>query len=225
LSASGDRERLARLYWRATRYLVAASVPLAAFLVVAAPALVVAWLGPGHRPVALATAAIGVFLLVTVMTGVCTAALRGMEQPWLEARYHMVGIALHLGLSLWLVPRRGLDGALIAMLGSGVVSAGYLIWAFHRRIGEPLRRWLTTFGWPLALSLAAAVIATRWPGTGWSEPPAARLDAAVRLGEVGAIFLAIVTAGYVLTGFVPYRELRSLAGGALGGAMADTEPR
>ncbi len=211
LAAHGERERLSRLYWRATRYLAALSLPLTGFLVAGAPALVTAWLGPGHPEVARATAALGGFLFVTVQTGVCTAALRGLEHPWLEARYHLLGSALHIGLSLWLVPRFGLDGALTALLVSGAVSAAYLVAAFHAWIREPLVRWLSVLGWPTALTAAALAIGWRWPGSGWHAlAPAGRGDALAQVAALAAVFLVVVGAGYVLTGFLPLAEVRSL---------------
>lgn len=223
LVGASEHARLVRLYWRATRYLTAAAFPLAAFLIVAAPALVTVWLGPGHAPVALATASIGAFLLITVMTGVCTAALRGMERPWLEARYHLAGLVVHVGLSLWLVPRYGLRGALLGLLISGAFSAAYLIWAFHRQLRESLARWAASLGWPVALSAAAAMISAVWPGASWNVTSLTRGAAWAELGGLTVVFAVVILTGYSWSGFVPLREVRELMSGAL--VVGPREPR
>lgn len=216
LAATAERERFQRLYHRASRYLAAVTFPLAGFMIACAPDVVTAWLGPGHAAVATVTAGLSAFMLLTVLTGVANSALRGMGQPWLEARYHLVGIGTHLAASLWLVPRFGLHGALLAMGISGVLCVGYLLWSFHRRIGASLRHWaVTTLATPLLLSaLAVGVTALFRGATFWTEA-SGRLEGVERMVLGAAVFAVVIAAGYLRSGFVTVAEVRDLVRGLL----------
>ncbi len=228
LATLDDGPALTGLYWRATRYLMAVGFPVAGLLVVAAPSLTGLWLGAGHAPVAEVTAVAGGFLLLTVLTGVSTAVLRGRERPWPEASYHVTGFASHLILSLLWVPRFGLRGALLAMLVSAFLSAGQLLVLFHRRVERPGIRWFRTAAWPLGLTLAGAGLAAAVAGTGWNAAPLARIPSLLRFAEQFAILLVVVVGGYVVSGYFPGYEMGSLvkaARASLGSAAPRKEPR
>lgn len=207
LQARGDRDGLSRLYRRASRYLYAAAFPVAAASAVAAPALVGVWLGPGHAEVARAVRWMTAFLLASALTGACTAYLRGAGRPGIEAEYHGLGFALHLGLSLWLVPRLGLEGALIAMLCSGVAGALWLLARFHAVSGEPVGRWFVeTLPGPLAVSAVAGAVA--WLAGGAVAAHGAAGWAV--LLRAAAAFAVVVPAGYALARVVTPGEVLGL---------------
>ncbi len=225
LSATGDRQRLLRLYHRASRYVAAIAYPLAAFVVVASVPLVTLWLGPGHPQAALATAGLSMLLWVSLHTGVATAALRGMGVPGREARYHVVAMGLHVAASLWAVPRWGLTGALVATAVSTAVAAVWLLHRFHRDVGESSRRWLwDTVRVPLLCSVAAGV-AVWLIEAGWDSPSSGRGAALGALARAAAVFAAVVGFGYVATGFVRLAELRGLTGGVPAEVADSMEPR
>lgn len=227
LDALADRGRFLLLYRRASRYLSAVSFPVAGFTLVTAPALVTVWLGPGHADVVLALAGMTLFLLVIVHTGVATAALRGMGRPWLEARFHGVGMALHIGLSFALVPRHGLRGALAALVLSGCVATLYLLVVFSRRMGEPLGRWAArALAVPALASATAAVVALLWQRAAPVTLPAGRLAASLDLARAGLVFAGLVLGAYTLTGFLSAGEVRALLReGFARGAGPESEPR
>jgi O-antigen/teichoic acid export membrane protein len=77
LEASGDLARIARLYYRANRYVLAVALPISAGLVALSPLLYRAWLGPGHEDAALASGALGAMLGINILTGVGSAASGG----------------------------------------------------------------------------------------------------------------------------------------------------
>jgi O-antigen/teichoic acid export membrane protein len=213
LGSTAEQGRILRLYARASRYLAAASFPIAAFVIVAAPALVTGWLGPGYPEAAWATAGLIGFLLFTILTGVGTAVCRGIGEPWMEARYHILGTAVHLALSLLLVPRYGLAGALGALGASGVVAVTYFLWRFHVRIGEPVSRWIRdVVAVPALASAAAAALALAWRG-GWWTMPAGRAAALVDLGRVAVVFVVVIGVGYFAGRTVTLGELRGLRSG------------
>ena len=159
LDASGDRERVRRLYRRASRYVFAAAFPLAAALVALGQPLYAAWLGPGHDDAALAAAALGGFLGVNALTGVGSAVARGVGRPDLEARYHLLAMALHVPLSLVLIPRFGFAGGLMSLVVSGIAGSLYFLLAFHRFMAEPVGRFvLEVVARPAVVAVAAGLL-------------------------------------------------------------------
>jgi len=216
LSSLADRDRILRLYRRASRYLYAVAFPIAAFVIVTAPALVTAWLGPGFPQVAFATAWMTFFLLVTVLTAVGNLMFRGMGTPWNEARYYVVGTLAHLVLSLWLVPRFGLNGALVSVIVSGVVSVAYFVVSFHPRIGDPIGRWAAeTLAVPSGLSLAAGLLCLLWRGGQWNTMPDGRAEAWLQIAQAAAVFTVVIGLGYALTRYITVQEIRDFKRGVL----------
>jgi peptidoglycan biosynthesis protein MviN/MurJ (putative lipid II flippase) len=164
------------------------------------------------------------FLLVMVQTGVATAALRGMGRPWLEASYHLVGMTLHAALSLVLVRRFGLDGALIALVVSGAVSALVLLVVFLRATGFTTGGVLAAYVRPTLFTAIAAALALAWCGAPGAASALGRAAALVVLARLALVFAAVVGVGYVTTGVVRASELRSLRA-ALRPAGAPNAPR
>jgi len=212
LGSLADHDRILRLYGRASRYIAAIAFPLAAFMIVTAPALVTGWLGPGYPEAARGTIGMISFLLLTVLTGVGTSVCRGKGVPWMEVEYTVVGTIVHLALSLWLVPRLAFDGALLALFASGVVSVSFFLWRLHRWIHEPFGRWLRdVIAVPFAVSLTAALLVVLWRG-GLMRFPAGRAAAWMDVARSAAVFVTVTGAGYVATRFVTKKELRELMG-------------
>ncbi len=212
LGSLADRERIARLYARASRILAAISVPIGIFTIVSAPAMVTAWLGPGHGAAAVYLSAMAGFLMLTILTGVGTMVCRGLGQPWVEAMYHGLGTVVHLGLSLWLVPRWGGSGVVVALLVSAVISVVWFLGRFHRQIGEPNGAWIReALGFPVLASLVAGAIVLAFTG-GLPGIPAGRGAALLEVARNGAVFAVVVTAAYIALKVVTVEELKSLRG-------------
>ncbi len=193
LSAAGERERLRRLTERASRVLLVVAFPLAAGLVALAPAAIAAWLGEGHALAARATVALGLALGVNILTGVGATLMRGLDRAGLEAEYHLIGIVLHVGLGLWLVPRVGFDGGLIAVVASTVVSSLWFVFRYHRAIGEPVAPYLRGIVLPLAAAaaaggLAGGLVARQWGA--WSADPS-RAGALAAFVAGGVVLVAV----------------------------------
>jgi O-antigen/teichoic acid export membrane protein len=140
--------------------------------------------------------------------------VRGLDRPWIEARYHLIGTAIHLALSLVLVPRFGIEGAVAALLVSGVIAVAYFMWAFHRFVGEPFLPWLREVALaPAAISACAAAGSLLLRGGPWLSPPAGRAAAWGEVAACAAIFLVVVGGGYLALRVIPLDELRALFGG------------
>ncbi|MBI5710193.1 MAG: lipopolysaccharide biosynthesis protein [Candidatus Eisenbacteria bacterium] len=214
LDAKGDRARIVRLYRRASRYVLAVAFPISAAVIALAPVLFLAWLGPGHRDAALAATALAAMLGVNILTGVGTAVARGVGRPGLEVRYQVLAMALHLALSLSLIPRFGFAGGLWALFLSTSVGSLYFLWLFHRYLGEPVGRFaLEVLARPLLAAAVAGALA--WWVAGSGDPGLeswTRSAALVRLGTAGSLFLAVVAVLMLASGFLSLAELRDLGG-------------
>jgi O-antigen/teichoic acid export membrane protein len=205
-----DRDRVVRLYSRASRYLFAVAVPIAVYTATMAPHLGRAWLGPGYPEVAVLAAGLVGYLLVIALTGVGTAVARGLGEPWLEARYHLLALALHLAGSFALVPRFGLEGALAAILGSGVVATSWFVYRFHRRLGVSNGRWLAeALAKPAAGSALAAGLTVAWTRV-WIEAPTGAGASVAALGAGALVFAVVIVTFYRLANVVSADELRSV---------------
>jgi O-antigen/teichoic acid export membrane protein len=217
LDATGDLERLRRLYRRASRYLLAIAFPLAAGIVALAPAAFVAWLGPGHRDAALCAAGLSVMMGVVAVTWAGSIFVRGMGRPGVEARYQVVAVATHVALALVLVPRFGVAGGMLALSVSGLVGALVFIVSFHRLFREPLGRFAReVFAGPALAALAGGIAAALAGGAfdpglaAWS-----RGEAIARLALGMGAGLAVTLATLALTRALRVDEIRELASLAL----------
>jgi O-antigen/teichoic acid export membrane protein len=209
LNSQDGAERIARLYRRASRYLAGIALPIAAFVIACAPGIVTLWLGPGYREVAVTTVFMIVFMTIVTATGVGTAICRGIGEPWIEARYHVVGAVTHIGLSMWLIPKYGLRGSLIALVASGAISTAFFLVQLHARLRESTPRWLVaTTGVPLAVSVLAGAALVPW-ASGWEHPFAGR-GASLRVAVAGVAFGVAVVATYFTTRYITWKELREL---------------
>ncbi len=210
LGSLADHDRILRLYTRASRYIAAVAFPVAGFMIATASALIVAWLGTSYSGAAIGTVGIISFLLLTMLTGVGTSVCRGLGAPWMEVQYHVVGTLIHVGLSLWLIPRMGINGALIAQFISGAVSVSFFLWRLHRWIQVPFGPWLRgVIVTPLAVSITAAVLAIVWRG-GLLAAPAGRVAAWFDIVRAMAVFAIVIVAGYFATRFLTWEEVRNL---------------
>jgi len=197
LEASGERERLVRLYVRASRYLLALALPLSAALVALAGPFYTLWLGPGHAPEAHALAAIAALLGVNVLTSTGCLLARGMGRPWWEAGYLTFSVVLQCALAPWLVREFAAGGVLLAMAVAGAAGTTVFLVVFHRAIALSLSSFLAgVVARPMAAALVASVLAWLASGAPWSDPAAwDRARAAGGLAAGGAVMLL---AGVVL---------------------------
>ena len=114
---------LARLYRRGDRLVLAATSLWLAALVAAAGPLLQAWLGTAPPGAAALTALLAISWAVALSTGMGTSLARGISRTSLEARFASVVLAVHLVLSLILIPRMGAIGAGIATVVANTVGA------------------------------------------------------------------------------------------------------
>lgn len=208
IHAANDQARLRRLYQRANRYVLLAGAAIVAATIGAADRLYLAWLGPGHAASAFTFQALMIGIVASLATGIGTSMARGMGRPDLEAWFAVVVVGLHASLSVWLVPRIGYRGALVAWVVSNAVGAIYFLWSLARTMHWP---WSSVLIKPhlvpaLAVALSGAAV--------WALDRALP-EAHGALGWLIVLLLGAVAAGTVVltamaTRYVDWREARSL---------------
>src|SRR5262249_42789944 len=151
-------------------------------------------------------------LSVNILTGVGSAIVRGAGRPGLEARYQLLAIALHLALSLTLIPRWGYAGGLVALTVSTALASLWFVRAFHRYLGEPLGSFVVRVVLPpLGAAALAGLAAFGSAGSGsatlegWTRP-----QALARLALGAVAFLAVIAAGLLVSRALLPRDVREL---------------
>jgi len=208
LQAGDDLRRLRELYLRGNRYVISVGAVVFAPCLGAADRLFATWLGPGHPDAALALRGLALSAAVALAGSMGITIARGVGRTDLEVWLSATSLAVHLAVSLWLIPLLGLGGALLGLLAGHLVGVTLFLWRLAGALGWGRARiLLEPLGLPvLAASLGAGAsaladrLAPQWGGAGaWV------LLAAV--GAAGALTTAAVIAG---TRFVHIGEVWKL---------------
>jgi len=208
LHATSDLERLRLANDRAGRWVMAVTAAVASGFIAGAPRLLAAWLGTVPEGAERCVVGLTLAMAAAMTASTATVIARAMGRTRLEAEYSGFGLAIHLAVGLWLVPRWSLDGALLATGLANVLASLLLLWRFGRITGWGLARPLGRTVLPALLALAATSVAGRWL--------ADRLPEALGLAGWGWAILASATPAAVtfvalaLVGHVPVAELRAL---------------
>ena len=207
LHAVGDHAGLRAAHDRAARWVMTFTAMLAAALVVGSPRLLAAWLGDVPPGSDLAVVGLSIAMVLAMATGVVAALARAFGRTRYEAEYSALAFVLHVALGLWLVPRHGLVGALVATLVANVVAVAWYLWRFARLTGWRMRTLLAPSWPPLAVlglvAVAGRLLVARLPEAhgliGW-------LWVAIAAGVPALLVLALLS----VVGFVTPDEWRAL---------------
>jgi O-antigen/teichoic acid export membrane protein len=147
-------------------------------------------------------------MVVAMTTGTATSIARALGRTRYEAEYSGIGLGVHIVLGLWLVPRYGLPGALVATFASNVLATAWFLIRFGRVTGWGFT---SVFVRPTLEPLVVLALVA-YGGRQF----ASRLPLGAGLvGWVWALVAASLPALGVLvilfaTGFLPIAELRAL---------------
>jgi len=159
LHAQAASERLRELHRRGGRFVTGIAAIVTAALVAPAPALFAAWLGHPDPDAALALRGLAIAAYAAIAIGISGAIARGVGRTSLELECSSVALVLHATLGLLLVPRLGLEGALVAIACANVAAALWFAIRLCRAQGWPVGRAIwEPFLFP-ALAMAAGVAA------------------------------------------------------------------
>jgi O-antigen/teichoic acid export membrane protein len=204
MSAAGDHSRLKTLYDRGSRYFLTVSAICIAPVLAAAPRLYAVWLGQPHVEATVVLQWLACASALTLATGMGTTMARGLARTDLEAWFGCVTVVLHLLLSLVLLPRLGLTGALTASAISHAAGSLLFLTLFAR-----LMRWrlardvLGSFVVPTAAALAG------WAAGALADqllPGVTGLLGWLALAGVAAVAAVAAFAFTAVTGYFHWRE-------------------
>ncbi len=147
---SGQRdERLRDVLVQGTRISLATSVPLAGTLALLAGPVVVAWTGAAFSSSAIIVQILALCVVVRVGSATAGIVLRGAGHHRLLAVSNMAAAVANIGLSILLIPTRGLPGVAFATLLVVTIRAVMvLIPVACARVRLSVGRFVATAVWP-----------------------------------------------------------------------------
>ncbi len=189
-SASGI-ERMRELYGWACRWSFALGGTTCAGLWLLAPAVLTAWLGPGHAGSVPVVRVLALGFGLATLAGPATVAARGGGWPWLETLHFAMAFVLNLAIAWWAIPRFGPLGTAVALGVSYAVAGTWLVIVMHRRLQVANGVWLARLALPRVLGpvAAAAILGLAWP----VGAPVGRGAALAALALHGLAFAALST--------------------------------
>jgi O-antigen/teichoic acid export membrane protein len=125
LAARRSPEQLTRLYREGTRYVVLLAAPLFAFLLVSAPVVLAAWMGPGFADTVPVVRLFAAAFFLMSLTTVNSALAVGIGRPGFQMVIGGVQAIVNVALSVFLARRIGFLGPVIASvlcLGGSAVA-------------------------------------------------------------------------------------------------------
>ena len=194
VTARGDRDRLAELLLRGTRYACLITIPMCAVVAVLARPLVTIWVGDELLDAAGLVVLALVYLAVQAPVATGSNVLVGMGHTTAVTRPAVASVVVNAALSIVLVQRFGAAGAFVATIISGVLLSPMLLRAIDRFTGVPvaqiLREGLVPAVVPAAAAAAAAVAGTTLGTTPWQNLLLGG-SAALVAGGVAAVSLGL----------------------------------
>jgi O-antigen/teichoic acid export membrane protein len=149
---------------RGTRYVLAATVPVATFMVVMSGPLLETWLGHRYVEAQAGLAILVAYWLFGANTGVLGSMMWAHGQGRVLAILAWATAGANLALSLILTPLIGLNGVVLGTTGAYALIFPFFLRAATRAIGVSIHD-LAVSAWrpvyPFAACLAAALLALR----------------------------------------------------------------
>jgi len=137
MHARGDRESLAALYRRTTRWVLVVSALLASGLIGGAAPLLAAWLSRPAPEAAFVLQALALATFLASPAGTTSILARAAGRTRVELEWSAVALVVHLALALVAIPVFGLQGALLAMLMANAVSSVWFVVRLGRVLALP----------------------------------------------------------------------------------------
>jgi len=182
-------------FQRASRWLLAMSLPMAVGIWLLSTQLLTALLGDSYLPAATAFAILGWTLPVWFMTFLQGNLLTLIERQKAVALVGLVNMILNVGLNLYIIPRYGFAGAAVTTLVTETVGLTQMFWLLKRNIS--LMR-------TLANALKVAAVAGMMGALVWVLRD--RIDVFAVIAIASVAYIAAVLA----TGIIPLAEIRDI---------------
>jgi O-antigen/teichoic acid export membrane protein len=163
-------DQLRELLLQGTRLSLALALPVAGSLALLAEPLILGWVGPVFRNSTVLVQILSLVVLVRVGTATAGTILRGGGRHRLLSLSNLAIAIVNILLSIVLIRTHGLPGVAVATLVPAALrGAAILVPVACRRVGLPVRVFLTRAVWPavwpatIALGLLAAARGTLRP--------------------------------------------------------------
>ncbi len=140
LNALSDDSRMRELFYRSHKYLALFGVPIVCYVVAISRRFVELWVGPSLIVVALPLSILLVVNFFNLATGPGFLIFAGSGNLTPGVQSASLGIVLNLVLSLGLIYKFGLNGAVLGTSLSLVLGSLYFMTVFHLRTGYPVVR-------------------------------------------------------------------------------------
>ncbi|MBI3550321.1 MAG: polysaccharide biosynthesis C-terminal domain-containing protein [Elusimicrobia bacterium] len=185
-AGEGDREGLKELYLSGLRWSWLAVIPLTAIVTVIGGDFISAWISPEFGVHAGPLVPLLVLATAAQALGSIPAVLShgiGQPRPW--AAVCMLGGAVNLACSWWLIQSRGAYGAAASLAATSALSTGLILWWANREVGAGAADVLRA----LEPKVVAAALAAAWVSAAW-RPALPAILAVVARGAAGAAVIA-----------------------------------
>jgi len=162
--AGGNRARFVQLASSSERVLVPLMALPLSLVLVFAPEILRIWLGPQYAAqstAALRWLAVGVF--ANSLANPLFVALYAKNRPDLPAKFHLLELAVHVPLTIYLIRLFGITGAAAAWTTRAILDMGLLLFAAARVSKTPV---LALAGGRVSMSAAAIVLLVAGLGLG-----------------------------------------------------------
>jgi O-antigen/teichoic acid export membrane protein len=135
LHAQDDKARLESLYYHAHKYLAFIGVPFVVYIVFVSKRFVDLWVGPSLGVIAIPLCALLIVNYFNLVSGpgLLILVAKGDLKPGLYSA--LVGMALNLSTSLFLIKAYGLKGAVIGTSVSLGAGTGFFLYLFQKQNG------------------------------------------------------------------------------------------
>jgi O-antigen/teichoic acid export membrane protein len=134
-----QREQLAALYERGTKYVVTLAAFLFLFIFIFADPLIAAWLGEGYGQTVVFVRILTLGYFANIVTAVSSAMTAGLGRTNIDRNYGILMGIVNIVLVVVLALTVGAYGIAIATSMSLTIGSLYFLGAFHRSFG--LRHW------------------------------------------------------------------------------------
>lgn len=161
-AAGRDTAGFAALYERASRAVALFTFPLAVGMAVCAEPLLRLWVGePFAVHAATLLQALAVAYAGMALTAIPVNAADALDRPEIGVRFGLAGLALQVVLALLLLPRFGVLGAGLAVLGNVLIQCPWFVRTVTKKLVRlPLRGYVVrVLLEPLAPALVAGAVA------------------------------------------------------------------
>jgi O-antigen/teichoic acid export membrane protein len=208
LHARDNAARLRELHDRVGRYVLTGVALTTAILIGSSNRIYLTWLGPGHADAAMVVRWLAVTSALLLTAGTGSVVARGIGRTDLETWYHVIGLAVHLTLSLLLLPRIGLLGALIGSTAGNLAGTLLFVTLIARTMKWPSFELLVAPHLVPVIAAAAGAIAAL--AVDRVMPDLTGASSWLILGVVASSAALVALAVSLLTRYIGWREATAL---------------